>query len=132
MMKKIIVCLLLFISCKCFSQALQSNKIVYNVTYEFLEGCETGKGDCKPVTLTRKTANDSITLFYPIGGTQSNVYLVSTEDAKQKVELHDSKTIGKGPLKLDLTGLPDGKYRTGIMSCNIGGSFELNIVTKKE
>lgn len=111
---------------------LPINKIVYNVTFEFLEGCETGKGDCKPVTLIRQSLNDSITILYPSGGTQSDVYLLSTDGAPHKVELHDSKTIGKGQLMLDLTGLPDGKYHTGIMSCNLGGRFELNIVTKNK
>lgn len=107
----------------------KTNKIVYTLDHKLLEACETGIGNCKPVTIVRKSINDSISLFFPNGGTQSDAYLVSVTSAKEKIELHDSKIHGQGQLKLDLTGIPDGKYRAGIMSCHLGGSVELNIVT---
>ena len=49
----------------------RKNKIVYTVDFNYLEGCETGKGDCKPVTLARHSIQDSIVVIFPAGGTQS-------------------------------------------------------------
>jgi hypothetical protein len=53
----------------------ESNKISHTVTFEYIEGCETGKGECYPVNINRKTINDSILIYFPNGGTISDVYL---------------------------------------------------------
>lgn len=118
-----------------------NNVIVYTVDFKYMEGCETGNGDCNPVILKRRSLQDSVTVIFPSGGTQSDVYLY-TETAfikwikgkpsdQPKPLSHDQKFAGQGNPTLDLTGLRDGVYRPHMLSCGVGGTFELTIVTEK-
>ena len=127
-----------------FAQAQSDNKIVHKVEFNYMEGCETGKGDCKPVILIRQSLQDSIKVVFPIGGTASSVQIypdtsfirwIRGKPTAQPTPLrNDNKRFGEGNPVLDLTGLPDGKYRPHMLSCNVGGTFELIIKTepKKE
>ena len=47
--------------------------LVHTVAFKYLEGCETGTGDCKPVLLKRHSPGDSLVLVFPAGGTLSDV-----------------------------------------------------------
>jgi hypothetical protein len=116
--------------------------IVYTVDFDYLKGCETGKGDCKPVTIERQSTQDSITLVFPSGGTLTDVYLYTessfvkwmsgTPKDEPKPLRHDRKEAGQGNPFLDLTGLPDGKYSPRMLGCGLGGGFKLTIMTKKK
>lgn len=116
----------------------QSNKISHTLTFEYIEGCETGKGECYPVNINRKTINDSILIYFPNGGTISDVYLYSdsifnnwinkTVDNPEFLR-HDKKYANQGLLKIDMTGLSDGKYRAHMLACGLGGIIEINLKT---
>lgn len=43
---------------------------------------------------------------------------------------HDQKFTGQGGPILDLTGLPDGIYRPHMLSCGVGGIFQITITTE--
>ncbi len=105
-----------------------SANVVFNVDFDYLEGCENGKGDCKPVILIRHTKEDRITITFPSGGTQSDVYLRSFKN--KNLELHDRNISGGKPV-LNLTSLDDGEYSARMVSCGLGGSFVVKIITKQ-
>ena len=112
-----------------FSQTtLNRNTIIQTLDVAYLEGCETGKGDCKPIEILRQTKQDSILLVFPSGGTESDVYLCSAID--RKINLHDKKRAGQGKPTLDLTKLNDGEYSARIVSCGLGGSCIIRLKTK--
>jgi hypothetical protein len=117
--------------------------VVYTVTDGYMEECETGKGECKPIVLKRHSLQDSLRVVFPSGGTQSDVYLYAADTAFIKwIEggpsdqpqplRRDRKLAGQGPPILDLTGLGDGKYFPHMLSCNVGGFFEVRIETDKK
>ena len=118
----------------------KKHNIVYTVDFDYLEGCETGSGDCNPVIIERQSIPDSITLIFPNGGTLTDVYLYTESSFTKwmsgkpqdepKPLRHDRKEVGQGKPFLDLTGLPDGKYKPWMLGCGLGGGFELTIVTK--
>jgi hypothetical protein len=103
------------------------NKVIHTIGFDWLEGCETGKGDCKPILLVRQSISDSIRLIFPSGGTESDVYLYKI--SLDKPLLHDQKWSGQGRPVLDLTGLPDGSYTAHMLSCAVGGIFSVIIKT---
>lgn len=119
--------------------AANHHKIVYTVTLDYMQGCETGKGDCVPITLSRQSINDSVIVIFPIGGTQTDIYLYTENDFKKwmdgkprdvpKALRHDQKFTGQGNPTLDLTGLLDGTYIPYMFACGLGGGFTLNITT---
>jgi len=125
-----------------FVLAQNGNKIVHKVEFNYMEGCETGKGDCKPVVLIRQSLQDSIKVIFPIGGTASSVHIypdtsfirwIRGNPSDQPTPLrNDNKTFSEGNPILDLTGLPDGKYIPHMSSCNLGASFEVIIKTEPQ
>jgi hypothetical protein len=114
-----------------YSQKKSNQKtIIQTLEVAYLEGCETGKGACKPVEILRQTKQDSILLVFPSGWTESHVYLRSATD--KRIELHDRRKAGQGEPTLDLTKLDDGEYTAGIASCGLGGSCKIMLKTKVE
>lgn len=109
---------------------LNKNIVVQTLDFAYLEGCETGKADWKPIEIFRKSKQDSVVLIFPSGGTESDVYLHSTKE--KKLELHDKKVSGQGKPTLNLTNLDDGEYSANIISCGLGGSCLLRLKTKKK
>ena len=105
-----------------------NDKIIQKISFDYLEGCETGMGDCNPIKIFRKTKQDSIFLIFPNGGTRSDIYLHSIKN--KKIELHDRKSAGEGYPTLNLTSLEDGTYYANMVSCNVGGGFKVKIITK--
>ncbi|MBI3519851.1 MAG: hypothetical protein HY062_10900 [Bacteroidetes bacterium] len=101
--------------------------IVQTLDFDYLEGCETGKGDCKPIEIVRQTKQDSVLLVFPSGGTFSDVYLRAKD---LKTDLHDQKKAGQGKPQLNMTGLADGEYSANIISCGLGGSCLIRLKTK--
>lgn len=105
-----------------------NKKIIHTIDFAWLEACETGKGNCNPILITRQGITDSIQLIFPGGGTVSDVYLYTADPARRPLR-HDQKRAGQGPPKLDLTGLCDGTYATAMMSCAVGAGFSIIIKT---
>jgi hypothetical protein len=109
---------------------LDQNTVVKTVDFDYLEGCETGKGGCEPIEIIRKRSKDSVLLIFPYGGTQSDVYLCSVNC--ETVVGHDRKFAGQGKPTLNLTNLKDGEYFARIVSCGLGGSCIVRLKTKAE
>ncbi|MES2513791.1 MAG: hypothetical protein V4580_06575 [Bacteroidota bacterium] len=101
--------------------------LVTTLTFDYLEGCETGKGDCKPIEIVRHSKQDSVLLIFPGGGTLSDVYLRSPD---KKIELHDTKRALEGKPRLNLTGLNDGSYTAHMISCALGGACTIILKTE--
>ena len=126
-----------------FGQSGSQNTItLYKVDLDYLVGCETGKGECKPIIINRQSILDDLALVFPQGGTMSDVYLYtessftkwmsgSPKDEPKPLR-HIHKEAGEGEPIMDLTRLPDGKYHPHFLGCGVGGGFELMIVTKKK
>ncbi|MEI9810938.1 MAG: hypothetical protein WDO16_25355 [Bacteroidota bacterium] len=104
-----------------------TNKVIYTIDFAWLEGCETGKGDGKPVLISRQCSTDTIQLIFPEGGTSSSVYVYSASSDKPLRQ--DHTRAGEGHPSLDLTGLADGVYLAHMLACAIGGSFSIIIKT---
>jgi hypothetical protein len=103
-------------------------KIIRTISFEWLEGCETGKGDCNPVSISRQHITDTIQLVFPVGGTSSSAYLYAGNSMTKPIR-QDHKGTGQGPPFFYLTGLPDGKYLAHMLSCGVGGFFSIIIKT---
>jgi hypothetical protein len=105
-----------------------NGKIIHTISFQWLEGCETGKGDCNPVLITRQHITDTVHLVFPSGGTSSSVYLYAGSAINNPIR-QDNKRAGQGQPCLYLTGLPDGRYRAHMLSCAVGGFFSIIIKT---
>ena len=114
----------------CSQTKPNKNFVVKTLDFDYLEGCETGKGNCKPIEIFRQNRQDSVLLVFPSGGTQSDVYLHSAKN--KKLELHDKKVSGQGKPTLNLTNLDDGEYSANIISCGLGGSCLVRLKTKQQ
>ena len=104
------------------------------VDFAYWEGCETGKGECKPLTFIRSSKDENWFLFIPCGGTATTVTL-----SKQTGIPKDNETIQKCvitysdcPPTFNLTNLKDGKYFAYMLACGLGGQIEINIMTENE
>jgi hypothetical protein len=104
------------------------------VYFDYWEGCETGIGDCKPLTLTRSSKNENWYLIMPCGGTTTTVTLSKSEGIAQENETIQKIEIihYECPPILDLTYLTDGKYFAYMLACDLGGQIEININTEDE
>jgi hypothetical protein len=112
-----------------FGQAKVNNKaVIKTLDFAYLEGCETGKGGCKPIEIIRQSKQDSVLLIFPSGGTESDVFLHISNN--KNFELHDKKISGQGKPTLNLTNLEDGEYSANIISCGLGGSSLVRLKTK--
>ena len=92
---------------------------------DYWEGCETGKGECKPLTFTRPLTEKSWFLVMPCGGTQTTIYISGQSFSK---ELHLS--YRQCPPYLELTDLADGKYSAYMLACGLGGSVNFILTTQ--
>ena len=125
--RDIIILLIAISFCSCGQSNVDKKVIVTTLDFDYLEGCETGKGDCRPIEIFRQTKQDSLLLIFPSGGTISDVYLRSKD---LKVQLHDKKTTGQGNPQINMTGLADGEYSANIISCGLGGACIIKLKTK--
>ena len=108
--------------------------IISTVDFDYWEGCETGKGECKPLTFTRKSKSENWFLFMPCGGTATTVTL-----SKQKGIPQENETIQKTeithsecPPTFNFTNLADGKYYAYMLACGLGGQIEINLKTERK
>ncbi|HBH05798.1 MAG TPA: hypothetical protein DDX92_04255 [Flavobacteriales bacterium] len=114
-------------------KGIEKVKLAY-VDFDYWEGCETGKGECSPLTFSRKTSTENWFLIMPCGGTFTTVTLSEKQgipegkDIIQKEEISNSEC----PPIFDLTNLKDGKYFAYMLACGLGGQIEINIKTEIE
>lgn len=109
-------------------KGIEKVKISY-VDFDYWEGCETGKGECKPLTFIRGTKDENWFLFMPCGGTATSVTLTASgqNNPIQKTNIGHSEC----PPIFDLTDLADGKYFAYMLACGLGGQIEINLTTTK-
>lgn len=132
-MKKLVLLVLAsFLSCMgvCGQEAGKSKVVMATIDFDYLQGCETGKGACKPIEIGRQSIKDSVIVIFPAGGTVTEVSLRSLSD--KTVRLYDKKFEGQGKPTFSLTGLKDGEYTAGMISCGLGGSCVIRLKTNTE
>ena len=114
-------------------EGIENVKISF-VDFDYWEGCETGKGECKPLNFTRKAYNEKWFLILPYGGTATTVTLSKQQGINKGNEIIQKSEISHSecPPVFELTNLKDGKYYAYMLSCGLGGQIEINIKTKTE
>ena len=107
---------------------------ISRVEFEYWEGCETGKGECKPLNFIRKSKKEKWFLIMPCGGTATTVTLSKQQGIPKENEINQKCEIthSECPPVFELTNLEDGKYYAYMLSCGLGGQIEINIKTEKE
>ena len=103
---------------------IQKIKIDF-IDFDYWEGCETGRGECKPLTFTRPVSERNWFLIMPCGGTMTKVF-ISGEDFSKELNLNYYEC----PPYLDLTNLADGKYSAYMLACGLGGNVNFILITK--
>ncbi len=109
-------------------KGIEKVRISY-VDFDYWEGCETGKGECNPLTFIRGSKDENWFLFMPCGGTATTVTLTVSgqNNPIQKTNIGHSDC----PPIFDLTDLADGKYFAYMLACGLGGQVEINLTTTK-
>lgn len=104
---------------------IQKAKIDY-IDFNYWEGCETGKGECKPLTFSRTIKENNWFLIMPCGGTETSISISGKDFSKELHLYHDNC-----PPYLDLSNLTDGKYIANMRACGLGGTVTFNLTTTK-
>lgn len=104
------------------------------VEFDYWERCETGKGECNPLTITRCSANEKWYLIMPCGGTATTVTLSAQQGIPKGNDIIQTEAISHSecPPIFELTNLKDGKYFAYMLACGLGGQIGINITTEKE
>jgi len=92
---------------------------------DYWEGCETGQGECKPLTFTRPKTEKNWFLIMPCGGTETAISISGQGFSKELHLYHD-----KCPPYLDLTDLADGTYSASMLACGLGGTVNFILTTQ--
>jgi len=104
------------------------------VDFDYWEGCETGKGDCNPLTFFRSSKEENWFLIMPCGGSFTTVTLSekrSIPKENESIQICEIDYSNCPPI-FDLTYLKDGKYFAYMLACGLGGQIEINIKTEYE
>lgn len=109
-----------------YDQKKGSEKIlVSTVEFKYWEGCEIGRGPCKPLIFHRDAENSRWFLIMPCGGTSTSVTLSDSTRIVGKVGVNADQC----PPVFELTNLKDGIYLATMLACGLGGSIEFLIST---
>jgi len=104
---------------------IQKAKINF-IDIDYWEGCETGKGDCKPLTFTRCKQEKKWFLIMPCGGTETSVKISGIDNSfKKQLHLFHNNC----PPYIELTDLADGRYSAYMTACGLGGQVKFNLKT---
>lgn len=107
---------------------IQKAKINF-IDFNYWEGCETGQGECKPLSFSKAVDTKNCFLIMPCGGTETAISILSNDGVSIVKELH---LFGVScPPYLELTNLKDGKYFAQMRACGLGGTVEFNLKTSK-
>jgi hypothetical protein len=104
---------------------IQSAKIEF-IEFDYWEGCETGKGECKPLTFTRTEKEINWFVIMPCGGTETAI-AISGQNFKKELHFNHDNC----PPYLDLSNMNDGKYSANMRACGLGGTVEFSLITTK-
>lgn len=107
------------------------------ISKEYIEGCETGIGDCKTIVIEREK-DELLYLTIPKGGTSTSVSLFKYDHKDHINVIHEKAIKSYNNLKaqenrfpkFNLSELDDDKYLILIFSCNLAGMFEFDLITK--
>ncbi len=104
------------------------------VDFDYWEACETGIGECKPLTFSRKNPKDNWFLILPCGGIFSTYILSEQQGVPNASQIIQQVEVAHSdcPPVFELTNLKDGRYYATIISCGLGGQIEFNIRTEEE
>lgn len=102
---------------------IQQVKIEY-IKFDYWEGCETGNGDCKPITFIRTSKDANWFLVMPCGGSFTSL-TISGVNFNKKIHLDYSNC----PPILELTNLKNGQYSANMIACGLGGTVKFNLET---
>jgi hypothetical protein len=96
------------------------------IDFSYWENCETGKGDCKPLTFIRTLNQKNWFLIMPCGGTETEISVSGIDHSfNQKLHLfHD-----RCPPCIELTNMRDGKYSANMVACGLGGQVNFSLAT---
>ena len=111
-------------------QTHNNSKIEFSVDFDYWEGCETGEGECLPLTFERISTQDTVLLVMPCGGTVTTVFL--TKEGKDTPLMSVGIDYDECPPTFDLTNLQDGKYVVYMLACGLGGSINFILLTKNK
>jgi hypothetical protein len=95
------------------------------IAFDYWEGCETGKGECNPLTFTSTKTEENWFLIMPCGGTETSI-TISGENFFKKLHLKNDNC----PPYLELSNLADGKYSANMAACGLGGTVTFYLITK--
>lgn len=104
---------------------IQKAKINF-ITFDYWKGCETGKGDCKPLTFIRSKDDKNWFLIMPCGGSGTEISISGQRFNKELHLYHDNC-----PPYLELSNLTDGSYSANMRACGLGGTVNFNVTTTK-
>jgi hypothetical protein len=144
-MIKILMILLfsLSLSAHTYCQYTSNQAIVNSFSLDQLKELGCADLECEPLKISRTNSKTYLILEFPLGGTQTDVYLIELERYRENIlnpkELdyatlrHDSKSIMEGqPLILNLTKLQDGIYLVRYTSCNSASQIPIELITDSE
>ncbi|WP_022825044.1 hypothetical protein [Hymenobacter norwichensis] len=106
------------------------------LSFEYLEACETGAKECQPVLINRKKG-EQVTLALPAMN-RASVGLWDAENYQRlqlrkfpykAVEQQGSGNDTKA-LVFDLSKREDGIYYLWLTSCGVGGTYEVRLKTE--
>jgi hypothetical protein len=113
---------------KCFngngSYGIQKAKIEF-IDFKYWEGCETGKGECKPMIFTKTKSEINWFLIMPCGGTSTSIKITGDKFV-ENLKLNSNNC----PPILELTNLNEGKYNASMLACGLGGTVIFNLKIK--
>jgi len=110
-----------------------------NVTKSQLLACETGDKNCPPIDIKRNSVKEQIIVYFLIDskGTDINLFdstylsMIRITPADSIRSLTQGFINIEGKPSLNLTNLPDGKYYVHISGDDVGGIFQMQLLTTR-
>jgi len=115
------------------------HKISHTITLEDIEKYGTGKRFSYPVNINRKTINDTLLIAFPNSKRISQIYLQADTSYNNQIESDAEKPVfikqrekkqRKKSQEIDMTGLPDGRYKAHLHFPDSGKTIGINIYTR--
>jgi hypothetical protein len=112
---------------------------IKSVTKSQLEACETGQKECIPIAVSRSSKKQHTVVYFLIAAHETQIKLFDSSYLRtvRNKDVDSIQPIRQGFINiedkpaLDLTNLPDGKYYAHILGDDVGGVFEINLITDR-
>jgi hypothetical protein len=107
---------------------------VETIDFDYWEGCETGEGECEPLTFTRKPGIDRWFLMMPCAGNMGTVTLSKKMKVASGDEVIFTTAISaqECPPYFELTDLEDGRYTAYMIGCALGGTVQMRLISAEK